>query len=279
MDYYAYLKSREWQFKRQTALDRAGYRCQVCNRSSTDVTLEVHHRTYERLGDELPDDLTVLCRDCHELFSKNGKLAKSTEHAKAGSLMRRLLLFTKRSASWIATSVAFLIFVFWGLGSWSLGYQTREPPAAVRGYTFDVPLEPGLSEAVILMSDRWTVLACATEDGFRAVATKEMLFREVTALQLLMRAIVVPIAQNIGMLPKDTYDIYTLEGKPTAEISQGTPVEYCLIDAFEDAGYVNIGFASNENSVMIEGFHLSRDESAENPEFVSWLRREMVLFD
>lgn len=29
---------------------------------------QVHHRTYERLGDERPADLTVLCQRCHRLF-------------------------------------------------------------------------------------------------------------------------------------------------------------------------------------------------------------------
>jgi len=50
---------------------RAGGRCQVCN--SPDG-LEAHHRTYERLGDELPGDLTCLCRKCHQIFTEHGQL-------------------------------------------------------------------------------------------------------------------------------------------------------------------------------------------------------------
>ena len=38
------------------------YRCQICY---TSHRLEVHHRTYERLGYEKPSDLTVLCYWCH----------------------------------------------------------------------------------------------------------------------------------------------------------------------------------------------------------------------
>lgn len=30
--------------------------------------LHVHHRTYERLGEELPEDLVVLCEVCHEAY-------------------------------------------------------------------------------------------------------------------------------------------------------------------------------------------------------------------
>lgn len=60
-----YLRSDHWRETRLAALERAEHRCQVCNR---DGSLDVHHRTYERLGEERPADLTVLCRACHSLF-------------------------------------------------------------------------------------------------------------------------------------------------------------------------------------------------------------------
>lgn len=65
VDYAEYLQSAAWAAKRVEALERAAYRCQLCN---SDRRLAVHHRTYERLGDELPADLTVLCNGCHERF-------------------------------------------------------------------------------------------------------------------------------------------------------------------------------------------------------------------
>lgn len=71
MDYRAYLRSAEWRAKREWALERAGHRCQVCNRTGS---LEVHHRTYERLGAELPGDLIVLDDRCHGLFHREGRL-------------------------------------------------------------------------------------------------------------------------------------------------------------------------------------------------------------
>ncbi len=73
VDYYEYIKSAEWKEKSDAAKERAGYRCQVCNSPDN---LNTHHRTYANLGHEPPEDLFVLCHDCHELFSKNGKLAK-----------------------------------------------------------------------------------------------------------------------------------------------------------------------------------------------------------
>ncbi|MEM9388355.1 MAG: HNH endonuclease [Pseudomonadota bacterium] len=63
--YDSYLRSPHWQTTRRIALVDAFHRCRVCN---SDERLEVHHRTYERLGREHPSDLTVLCRECHELF-------------------------------------------------------------------------------------------------------------------------------------------------------------------------------------------------------------------
>lgn len=65
--YARYLKSPAWREKRMQALKRADGRCQVCNRADN---LDVHHRTYERVGAEQNGDLTVLCRDCHKTFHK-----------------------------------------------------------------------------------------------------------------------------------------------------------------------------------------------------------------
>lgn len=65
MPYQAYLQTPEWQAKRDQALDKAGHRCQLCNSNDS---LNVHHRTYERRGNEELSDLTVLCRACHSLF-------------------------------------------------------------------------------------------------------------------------------------------------------------------------------------------------------------------
>ena len=65
-----YLQSGHWKAVREGALRRAAYRCQVCN---SDKSLDVHHRTYERVGRELPEDLTVLCRKCHNVFHNSGR--------------------------------------------------------------------------------------------------------------------------------------------------------------------------------------------------------------
>ena len=73
MDYGDYLATPHWRDIRAGAIQRAGGRCQVC---SSSTGLEVHHRTYDNLGDEKPVDLTVLCGECHELFHKNSRLRR-----------------------------------------------------------------------------------------------------------------------------------------------------------------------------------------------------------
>ena len=74
MPYKEYLQTPEWNEVRTDALKRASYRCQVCNANKT--TLDVHHRTYERRGEERANDIIVLCRDCHGTFHRNRKLAQ-----------------------------------------------------------------------------------------------------------------------------------------------------------------------------------------------------------
>jgi len=63
-DWYndVYLKSDAWMITRNVALRRFGHRCALCAETED---LHVHHNTYERVGDEDPHDLCVLCEDCH----------------------------------------------------------------------------------------------------------------------------------------------------------------------------------------------------------------------
>lgn len=63
LPYDDYLESEYWEDLRTIALDRADYRCQICNERGG---LEVHHRSYERRGREGElNDLIVLCHHCH----------------------------------------------------------------------------------------------------------------------------------------------------------------------------------------------------------------------
>lgn len=61
--YDEYIQSPEWQAKREKVLIFWSGRCALCN---SPRMVEVHHRTYERLGHELLTDLIPLCDTCHE---------------------------------------------------------------------------------------------------------------------------------------------------------------------------------------------------------------------
>jgi 5-methylcytosine-specific restriction endonuclease McrA len=90
--YQFYLQSDHWKEVRRDALMRADHRCQLCN-SETD--LEVHHRTYARLGWEDEGDLIALCRDCHRRHHELG----SEEELK--SRLSRLELAVEDLKQWL----------------------------------------------------------------------------------------------------------------------------------------------------------------------------------
>jgi 5-methylcytosine-specific restriction endonuclease McrA len=69
--YDDYIRSAAWRRRAANCKRRARYRCALCN---TVGPLNAHHRTYERLGFELPSDLIALCRYCHA--KHHDKLAK-----------------------------------------------------------------------------------------------------------------------------------------------------------------------------------------------------------
>lgn len=76
--YKAYLISNEWIDKRQQVLNRDHWKCQERRRGCTLVATEVHHLTYENVGDEPLDDLLSVCHECHELITKESRITWRT---------------------------------------------------------------------------------------------------------------------------------------------------------------------------------------------------------
>ena len=60
--YKEYLQSDQWRELREAKLLDVDNTCEKCRRKSC---LEVHHLSYERLGQERLSDLQVLCQNCH----------------------------------------------------------------------------------------------------------------------------------------------------------------------------------------------------------------------
>jgi 5-methylcytosine-specific restriction endonuclease McrA len=61
--YEAHLKSDKWRVMRARVLKRDGGICQGC---LTNKVTQVHHLTYDRMGDEMMFDLVSVCGDCHD---------------------------------------------------------------------------------------------------------------------------------------------------------------------------------------------------------------------
>jgi ribosomal protein L34E len=63
MDYHDFLQTSYWKKFSQERRKQADFKCTKCGRG--DLSLHVHHLTYERRGHELNSDVTVLCEACH----------------------------------------------------------------------------------------------------------------------------------------------------------------------------------------------------------------------
>lgn len=62
ISYNDYIHSDEWKKKREEVFAKYGRRCGICQSVNG---IEVHHLTYDRIGEEMVSDLMPLCRDCH----------------------------------------------------------------------------------------------------------------------------------------------------------------------------------------------------------------------
>lgn len=63
---YAFDRNLSWERQRVLALERDGFRCQLCARSSRDALLNVHHIVpFEETRDNGLDNLVTLCAACH----------------------------------------------------------------------------------------------------------------------------------------------------------------------------------------------------------------------
>ena len=67
-EYEQYLQSEHWLAKRLLVLRRAGKFCEGClERAPT----QVHHLTYQHVGEEFMWELVAVCDECHERIHPN----------------------------------------------------------------------------------------------------------------------------------------------------------------------------------------------------------------
>lgn len=65
VDYHRYMASREWALKKKAIRERARGECERCHRPMS----QVHHLSYQHLGNEPLEDLQGVCKWCHEYLS------------------------------------------------------------------------------------------------------------------------------------------------------------------------------------------------------------------
>lgn len=63
--YHNYLQSSEWVEIRIAMLQYYDYTCARCGIKYKHYNLHVHHKTYKNIYNEQPDDLELICKQCH----------------------------------------------------------------------------------------------------------------------------------------------------------------------------------------------------------------------
>ena len=66
--YSDYLKSDKWINFRSRVFAKRGFKCESC---SSKKNMQLHHLTYENVGNEHDEDVMILCQQCHEKAHKN----------------------------------------------------------------------------------------------------------------------------------------------------------------------------------------------------------------
>jgi len=67
IEYQTYIRSDAWRQKRQQVIARAHGICERCGRWPI---VNVHHLTYEHIGNEGLEDLLGVCSRCHRELHK-----------------------------------------------------------------------------------------------------------------------------------------------------------------------------------------------------------------
>jgi hypothetical protein len=88
----AYLRSNKWKAKKATWYRKNGKWCRVC---STKKDIQLHHLTYDRLGNELLTDLTALCQKHHKALTDEWRLVRRSRKMDLRTFSR---MFIKRES-------------------------------------------------------------------------------------------------------------------------------------------------------------------------------------
>ena len=62
----SHINSAHWKVLKLSIIAKRGMSCERCGQHK--MSVDLHHLTYVRFGRELPEDVKLLCRDCHKLM-------------------------------------------------------------------------------------------------------------------------------------------------------------------------------------------------------------------
>ena len=71
--YGNYLASPEWHAIRRKIIDASRGICEYCR---TSPAVQVHHKTYDRVGQERMEDLSAVCLKCHQQLHSSSESGK-----------------------------------------------------------------------------------------------------------------------------------------------------------------------------------------------------------
>jgi 5-methylcytosine-specific restriction endonuclease McrA len=89
--YKDYLNSNEWAQIRIDLFNIRGKKCEDCGNTKR---LQIHHLTYKNIFNEEPEDLKILCKNCHQkeygyVKNKKGKYKKKISLARKVKLKKK----------------------------------------------------------------------------------------------------------------------------------------------------------------------------------------------
>jgi len=72
--YKEYMFSEHWKLKKQEYKNSEFYKgcCEICKQKN--VILDLHHKSYKNIGKEKLEELSQLCKKCHSVVHKLGKI-------------------------------------------------------------------------------------------------------------------------------------------------------------------------------------------------------------
>jgi 5-methylcytosine-specific restriction endonuclease McrA len=92
--YYQYIKSKEWFELKIDILNTRGCYCEKCKKKKYPAALQLHHLTYDRLFNEEPQDLMLVCKKCH--MGEHGLLKKKSVKKKPKKAKHKYHYLNKR---------------------------------------------------------------------------------------------------------------------------------------------------------------------------------------